>query len=514
MRSPGTRQERGVALIAAIIALLLVTAVAGGMILLSNTETNVDANYRDEQVAIFAAKAGLEEARDRLLASNPNPISAPTALPGSAGGALYITASGVSPWSSSNTKYGVSTYDKEFMSELTAAGLTASGTWYASTSSSSSYSGPSTNPLPYQWVRINLKLDASAAPYSVDGNSSNKAEQVCYDTVNLYEVVISAATCSAASTNYEPVYEITSLAITPSGTQRMLQQEVTQQVQSPIPPGTLSAALTIDGPVGSTPCGSSGLFGSGSTCNGSGDYINGNTPSGTDSNIAACTPPSGTNFNVPAIAATDAADQATLSTALAANKSNIVGSTGSPSVGTVSASALGTANLNTVSGVEAFVSKMEGLAGSNVGPSCSSLNLGTASSPTIAVVTNATGSACSLNSGTTGYGILVVTGTLDYVNVNSYQGIILMLGTAQFISSSSKDTTLTGALFMAQDLNPSTGAPLAGPGLGTPSFNFHHGNASASDVSIQYDQCIVNQVESKYSTTSNYFVLSQRELAF
>ena len=48
---------------------------------------------------------------------------------------------------------------------------------------------------------------------------------------------------------------------------------------------------------------------------------------------------------------------------------------------------------------------------------------------------------------------------------------------------------------MAQDRNASTGALLAGPGLGSPTFNFHHGSADSSDPSIQYNQCIINQVE-------------------
>ena len=168
------------------------------------------------------------------------------------------------------------------------------------------------------------------------------------------------------------------------------------------------------------------------------------------------------------------------------------------------------------------MSQMKSLAGTNVGCDSTKLNLGTAAHPTITVVTNdgvsgsgagcPSSSAVQLNSGSTGYGIPVVTGILDYVNVDSYTGIILMLGTAQFISSSSKDTTLAGALFAAQDRNSSTGALLAGPGLGTPNFNFHHGSASASDVSIQFDQCITNQVQS--STMTNYMVLSQRELMY
>jgi Tfp pilus assembly protein PilX len=492
--SPGRGSETGVALTIVIIALLVVTAIAAGMIILSNSETNIDANYRDEQVALFAAQAGLEEARDRMLTSNPSPVVPPVTLPGTTDSVAYITASGVSPWSTTSKVYNTSVYDSEYVStELGAAGLTTGTGWYTDYATNTNYSGLSANPVPYQWVRINLKLDGTAAPYLVDGNSANKTKQVCYDTVNLHETVISAASCSTASPNYEPVYEITSFAVTPSGTQRMLQQEVTKDLLNL----TLPGALTIDGPslAASTICAS------GSTCNGSGAYISGDEPS-------SC-PSGGT---VPAIATADATSASDLAAGVKPNETNIVGSGGTPSV-VNSSSAL--ANLTTVAEVQQLVSQMESLAGSNTcTSSCSSLNLGTSTSPTIAVVDNATsGSAFQLNSGTTGYGILVVTGTLDYVNVNSYQGIILMLGTGQFISSSSKDTTLTGALFIAQDRNPSTGALLAGPALGTtPVFNYHHGNASSTDPSIQFNQCVINQVES--TAVNNYRVLSQRELMF
>ena len=54
------------ALVAVMLALLLVTAIAAGIIILTNTETNTSSNFKDEQRAFFAAKAGIEEARDRL----------------------------------------------------------------------------------------------------------------------------------------------------------------------------------------------------------------------------------------------------------------------------------------------------------------------------------------------------------------------------------------------------------------------------------------------------------------
>ena len=61
--------ERGVALVIALLVLLLITAVGMGMIIMSNTETNVSANFRDEQTAYFAAKAGIEEGQ-RIAAIN------------------------------------------------------------------------------------------------------------------------------------------------------------------------------------------------------------------------------------------------------------------------------------------------------------------------------------------------------------------------------------------------------------------------------------------------------------
>src|SRR5438093_6456632 len=67
----GQRSERGFALFIAIFTLLLITAIAVGMLMLTNTDTNISTNFRDEQTAFFAAKAGLEEVRDRLRINAP-----------------------------------------------------------------------------------------------------------------------------------------------------------------------------------------------------------------------------------------------------------------------------------------------------------------------------------------------------------------------------------------------------------------------------------------------------------
>ena len=67
--------EQGIALVLALMVLLLLSAVLMGMIMMSNTETNVSSNFRDEQTAFFASKAGVEEVRDRMRSAATNSLS-------------------------------------------------------------------------------------------------------------------------------------------------------------------------------------------------------------------------------------------------------------------------------------------------------------------------------------------------------------------------------------------------------------------------------------------------------
>jgi Tfp pilus assembly protein PilX len=81
-------QQRGIALLMVLMALLIIGAIAAGAILLSNAETSISANFRDEQLAFFSAKAGIEEARDRMRAAITDTLrtaSLPTTLPGTSG---------------------------------------------------------------------------------------------------------------------------------------------------------------------------------------------------------------------------------------------------------------------------------------------------------------------------------------------------------------------------------------------------------------------------------------------
>ena len=72
--------ESGVALLFALFTLLLLSAIAASLVFMTNTDTSVNNNYRSERLSAFAAKAGMEEVRDRMAALN-TAAKLPTTFP-------------------------------------------------------------------------------------------------------------------------------------------------------------------------------------------------------------------------------------------------------------------------------------------------------------------------------------------------------------------------------------------------------------------------------------------------
>ena len=62
-----TNNERGVALITALMATLLLSALGFALIMMTSTETMIAGNFRDGQEALYAADAGVERVMDDLL---------------------------------------------------------------------------------------------------------------------------------------------------------------------------------------------------------------------------------------------------------------------------------------------------------------------------------------------------------------------------------------------------------------------------------------------------------------
>src|SRR5579864_4896215 len=101
--------ERGIALFFSIFALLLLTAIGAALIFMAGTETSVNSNFRQEQMAYFAAKAGIEDARARMMPSDPNSINGflPVTVPAAGNpSVLYISnpdsGTAIKPWKSTD----------------------------------------------------------------------------------------------------------------------------------------------------------------------------------------------------------------------------------------------------------------------------------------------------------------------------------------------------------------------------------------------------------------------------
>src|SRR5215469_13416534 len=89
--------EKGISLLLSMLALMLLTAISIGMVYMASTETAISSNFKAEEAAYFAARAGVEEVRDRMLPANPQTIAAllPAAMAGNPGGALYVLQPGL-----------------------------------------------------------------------------------------------------------------------------------------------------------------------------------------------------------------------------------------------------------------------------------------------------------------------------------------------------------------------------------------------------------------------------------
>src|SRR5574341_91758 len=92
MKSHRNHGERGVALLMALFAIMLLSAIAIGLMYMSDTETSINRNYRDQQRAGFAAQAGLAEERERLTTSNTGThlIVGPAGMPALANSVMYV----------------------------------------------------------------------------------------------------------------------------------------------------------------------------------------------------------------------------------------------------------------------------------------------------------------------------------------------------------------------------------------------------------------------------------------
>src|SRR5579871_84658 len=277
------KNERGMALLLALFALLLLSTIGLFMVLASNTETRIDANYSSSLRSYYAARSGVEEVRDRMKTLSTSTTTQggladllPQDIAGNVGGVLYVLnpANGetVAPTDPTSPYFddqlchdynsGVAVSDTKCNVLPTSANWASSQNSLPSSTKSSS-AGTSPIQLGYKWIRINMKTNRVAGSYCVDG-SFNPANQscdpatldtrVCWDGVT-EQLSPGGTTPSCDANGMQTVYMLTSLAATPqvggpTGSRKLLRFEVVAPSIRPagmITMGAMSAAPVLSG---------------------------------------------------------------------------------------------------------------------------------------------------------------------------------------------------------------------------------------------------------------------------
>ncbi len=519
------RRESGAALLIAIFALMLISVVAIAMVVSSGTDSALAGNYRTSTSAYYAAMAGLEEARGRLLWKNTNYINisngyssllSSTGVPTwSLTQVLYITnpAAGetVDPTSGNAANYPDTEYGQEFSWGLAGAAV-------QQIPSVSSINGPSLPGPSYKWVRINpvteqaLKVDVNG-----DGVLDNTSV-LFFDPAHLDPSNKTAASLivppGPASPPVAPTptsvqaLEITALAVAPNGGRRVLQYIVAPLIISPDGADqNYPAALTLDG--------NGVIFQSPGNA--------GYQLSGVDS----CNPPPppGLPVSVASVGYTNAADYPSIFAAANPDKSSYPGSplSTSPPPPGYTATTPSLSNLNpgppnallrqswqTPATLDAIMQDVVNSADIVIQGPATGTNISnraplmSVSNPMTIVVNG----DLNLNGWhNVGYGMLLVTGTLYYDPDASWNGLVLVVGQGIFSSSKNGTGGFNGAVLVAKTRD-SSGALLPGNSLGAAFYGSQTSFGTTPGFGVNYNSCLVGSAKGPLT----YKVLSFHEI--
>lgn len=456
-RKTRRQPEKGIALLIAIFVLLLISVVAIALLVSSGTETALGANYRASSTVYYAALAGLEEARGRLLTKNANyfgPGIIPSPL--AAGQTFYVlnrlSGETVVPWDSSNQYY-----DKEYKDEF--AVEASSATWHQLSSIWDNNAQGIPGPV-YKWVRINAVTEASIyTDVDYDGDYDN-IQPLYYDPAHLdnhgnpMPSLIWSVSPPATAVQ---ALEITALAYLSNGSQKYLQYVVapiTTSIEFP-------AALVLDG------------F---SDAYAGPDHNNFQILGNNDHDPShACGGPT-TPYPVYAVGVPDPGDVTNVTSGIPAPQTGNYQGTGgtTPNVARVTLPP----NLQTVQGLNQLVQTITQNADALITGPANPSNLPStmsASSPMTVVVAGDPAVPSQgdfhLQQSFHGYGLLLVTGSFTWDAGSFWDGIILVIGQGTVTEISNGTGGLfTGALLVAKTRD-ALGNLLPGPNPGPASFN-------------------------------------------
>jgi len=475
------RSEAGVALLISIFVLMLISVMALALIVSSGTESALAGNYRSSASVYYAALAGLEEGRGRLLAKNANPLAIPNPLP--LNQVFYILNPAPGENVTPTAPAGSPGYpDTEF------AGLGGANITYLN--SVSPIAG--LPPALYKWVRINASTEASIG-LDVDSKHTpstlDSVTPLYYDSQDancnpLPRLSLTVGSCPASSTAVQ-VLQVTSLAALPDGSQKLMQYvvaPVSLSSNANFAPGSsgsgFPAALTILG---------SGVNNVSFSGPGSAQFqVNGNDQCGASSAVYGIGYTNGISANP--------------------NKGSYSGAGNlSPNIVSLNVGSI-PANLQTPSGLDALVQSITQNADAVLtGPADekslpSTMNAGNP----LTVVVNGD---FDLGSGATGFGVLVVTGKFSYDSDSSWKGVILVIGQGVVTSNKHGNSNgeIDGALLVAQTRD-SSGNLLPDPNLGPASFT---SDPNDGGKGIYYSSCWIKAAQTPFS----YKILSYRQLS-
>ena len=475
-----------------IFVLLLISIVAIALVVSSGTESALAGNYRSSTGVYYAALSGLEEARGRLLVKNPDAFSTTNAAgflppPGTAlilGNTYYLVnpvgGEAITPWDSSST-YPDTQFQAEFGVAPTNPSPTALSVWNRNPLTALNLPGPL-----YKWVRINAVSETSLNLDTYPYDTTIDPKPVYYDGQHLND-----------TSSGSQVLELTAFAVLPNGSQKIVQY-LAAPVPVTLPP--LPAALTLAGNQSSlvatvtfhAPSANAGFFidGTDHDCNGNSVAL----PS------------------FPAVGVLDSSDTGAVINGIPNPfRPNYTGNGTVPDVVTVN----GTfpSNLQTPSALDAIVQSITQNAdviltpsgGPALGSNLTAATSGMSSSSPMTIVVNGD---LDLNGWhNTGYGLLLVTGNLNYDPDASWDGIVLVIGQGTVTGSKGGSGLFLGA-FLVASTRDSSGNLWPDPALGKLSVNFNNGS-SMGGKGIYYSSCWIQ----KSQPSSGYKILSFHEIS-
>lgn len=500
------KSQRGTALLIAIFSLLLISAVAIGLIMMSGMESSIDANYKRSTQVYYNAKAGLEEARGRLSGLSPNPLTAsgfppvtgPLLPPGQAWYIINPAAGEVVAPGNGGNAYADTQYAQEWANTPFIVPVVQ-----PYINSVASLAG--TPNAPYKWVRITATTEKSA---NVDVNNDTVKDPATPLVFDGNQVLLS--TQITPNPTFQ-VYTITSLAVLPTGAQR-----IEEYLAAPVQMGlSFPSALTLAGSVGNFNGANSNQY-----------YMDGRDGSGNPPPVPGCIPNQPAK---PAIGVTAGADP---NHAGSTNEQYVENNlprpthyettdpvTGNTVTGTQAVSSVAmNSNLQSPANLANLLQTLHDNADAtipnngqpfnpSINNSGTTYNFGGAGWPADMSQTNPkvvfVDGSFDLGPNT-GYGILVVTGNFIYHGNSAWKGIIMVVGdgTTTFDGLGGGNGEFDGAVYVAT-IRDAAGNLL--PNLGTTNFDISGGGGNG----IYYNSCWVNSVQKPPA----FRILSFREIS-